>query len=361
MKLQNLSPLKKSIFFLLFTILFVRFLGITSFSDLVFPKINRLISKVLYSISNWISFSIGDLFYTILTVFILFFIIRLILLIRKKEFILLKIQFSKGIYFLAAFYFIFHIVWGFNYYKTSLVEHFGTEEIKVEELKELAEMYWERSVVLRNQVQEDENGVFKMSLTQGEIRLIISETANDLNKKYPELLIRNNNSPNLKPSFYSTLFSYLGVSGYYIPFTTEAQYNENLPATKLLFTQLHETAHQWSFAPENEANFVGFLLGVESSNLELQYVANFRAMRSILNRLLWIEPQYVKDFLEKYSPGMQRDREYELKILRKYNHKAEDAFSLMNEAFLRINNQEGLESYGRFVELLVGYNRKYLN
>jgi hypothetical protein len=31
----------------------------------------------------------------------------------------------------------------------------------------------------------------------------------------------------------------------------------------------------------------------------------------------------------------------------------------MNEAFLRLNNQEGLQSYGRFVELLVGYHRKY--
>ena len=83
-------------------------------------------------------------------------------------------------------------------------------------------------------------------------------------------------------------------------------------------------------------------------------------MRSILNRILWVEPLYVKDYFEnKYSEGMKRDRLYELEINAHYGGSAEDAFSLMNEAFLKLNNQEGLESYGKFVELLVGFNRKY--
>jgi len=58
---------------------------------------------------------------------------------------------------------------------------------------------------------------------------------------------------------------------------------------------------------------------------------------------------------------MKRDRAYEIEIAMKYSGKTEEAFSFMNEAFLKLNNQEGLESYGRFVELLVGYNRMYSN
>ena len=130
--------------------------------------------------------------------------------------------------------------------------------------------------------------------------------------------------------------------------------------TALLFTQLHETAHQFGFAPENEANFIGFLLGKESVHPDLIYISSFRAMRSILNRIFLYDPLFVKDFVEnKYSEGMKRDREYEIEISKKYGGPADDVFSLMNEAFLKMNNQEGLESYGRFVDLLIGFHRKY--
>src|SRR5690606_21437063 len=173
----------------------------------------------------------------------------------------------------------------------------------------------------------------------------------------PEIQLIHSTSPNLKASLVSTGFSYLGVSGYFVPFTSEAQYNTNQPDTKLLFTKMHETAHQWGFAAENEANFVGYLLGQESENIELNYVSNYKAMRSILNRILLVDPVYVQVMLFRYSDGMKRDRNYEKEILEKYSGKGDEAFSFMNEAFLRLNNQEGLESYGRFVELLVGFNR----
>lgn len=339
--------------------LLVRVISFTPFPDKIFPKLSGFFSKLLYSVSHKIPFSLGDVFYILLMIFCLGYLIYVFRFIRNKNWKNLRNALASSFYFLTIFYWAFHLLWGFNYYKTPIVESYYTEDITIDELKLLAEKYFMRSVFLREQVAEDEKGVFKFELNQNEINQQLQISASEIQSKYPEIHFINPTLPNVKSSLFSTTFSYMGVSGYYIPFTTEAQYNDKMPDTKLLFTQFHETAHQWGFAPENEANFVGYLLGKESEDVEMNYASNYRAMRSILNRILWVDPVYVQVMLFRYSDGMKRDRNYEREINEKYSGKGDEAFSLMNETFLRLNNQEGLESYGRFVELLVGFNRKY--
>lgn len=360
MFLKKLNGIFLSFLGLIFSILLIRVISVfTSFPDNLFPYIQSFFSRILFGISNKIPFSLGDVFYSALGLFIILFLICIFFVTRKKNWNVLRKMTAGLIGFLVVFYWIFHLVWGFNYYKKPIKDDYNIQNISLDELKNLAEMYFNRSVELRKLVSEDEKGVFKIKLGNKELIQEIQNSAEIVKSKYPEIRFIDSTPPNLKKSLYSTPFSYMGVAGYYVPFTTEAQYNSNMPDTKLLFTQLHETAHQWGFAPENEANFVGFLLGKESGHADLNYASNYRAMRSILNRILLEDPVYVQIMLIRYSDGMKRDRKYEREINEKYAGKGDDAFSLMNEAFLRINNQEGLESYSRFVELLVGFNRKY--
>ncbi|HLV23541.1 MAG TPA: DUF3810 domain-containing protein [Moheibacter sp.] len=350
----------RSLIVLFLSVIIVRLLGlIPRFTDAIFPKLQYFLSKILYSLSQKFPFSVGDLFYTLLAFFGLIFLIRLIQTLIKKDWNVMNQHIIRLVYFLTLFYLGFHFIWGFYYYKTPVKTQYDTENISLEELKDLAEFYYVQSVKYRKLVNEDANGVFRMELSNEQLVKAIQKSAEIIKSKYPEIKFNDFTPPNIKKSLYSTPFSYMGVSGYYVPFTIEAQYNSNMPDTKLLFTQLHETAHQWGFATENEANFAGFLLGSESEQVELNYVSNYKAMRSILNRILLVDPVYVQIMLIRYSDGMKRDRLYEKAINEKYEGAGDDAFSLMNEAFLRINNQEGLESYGRFVELLVGFNRDY--
>ena len=359
MKLLKSFHFRLSFFGFLGSILVVNILRFSSFPQTFYPKIYFYISKFLNSISQTLPFSIGDIFYMVLGILGLVWLISVIRILRKKGWKKLELKIAVALYFMMGFYGIFHLFWGFNYYKKSIVENYSTENIQLEELKNVAEFYFMKSVFLREFVPEDEKGVFKSSLERQEVSMELDKAYKKVLKYYPEIEFIRSASPNLKPSLFSTGFSYMGVSGYFVPFTGESQYNSKMPDTKILFTQTHETAHQWGFAPENEANFVGYLLGAESDNVELNYVSNYRAMRSILNRILFEDPVYVQVMLIRYSDGMKRDRNYEQEINEKYSGKGDDAFSAMNEAFLRMNNQEGLESYGRFVELLIGFNRKY--
>ncbi len=349
-----------AVFILLGAFLCGKILSFTRFADYYYPPIYARISKGLYSISRQFPFSLGDIFYLLFGIFILIGLIQIIRSIRKKDSHSLHKKIIHALYFMTGFYCVFQLIWGFNYDKTPIVENYNSKDIKIEELKNLAEIYFMRSVFLREWVPEDENGVFKSSLKKEEFSAELDKAQAKIRNRYPEVRFNPTTSPNLKSSLFSNVFSYLGVSGYFVPFTAESQYNINQPDTKLFFTKMHETAHQWGFAAENEANFVGYLLGKQTENIELNYVSNYKAMRSVLNRILLVDPVYVQVMLFRYSDGMKRDRNYEKEISEKYSGKGDEAFSLMNEAFLKLNNQEGLESYGRFVELLVGFNRKYV-
>lgn len=351
------QPLRYFLLFA-FTFIFIRILAVyTDFADLVFPELNYFISKIVRGFSSIFPFSVGDVFYFILGILLVVFLVKLIIGIFKKNWIEIKKLTSVLFLGLTLIMLIFHFFWGFNYYKKPVNEYYNVEKINTEELKILAEYYLKKSVETREFVNENEEGIFTVTLNSKDINNQILNSSNQL-KKYKELRINKISSPNLKKSLYSEGFSYMGVLGYYNPFTTEAQYNSKMPDTKLLFTKFHEVAHQWGFAAESEANFVGFLIGIESENKEFNYVSNYKALRSLLNKIIWEDPLYVQLMLNAYSPKMKKDREYEKLIQEKYLHTADDTFSMLNEAYLKLNNQDGLESYGRFVELLVGYHRK---
>lgn len=348
--------------FLIFAISFliIRLIAVyTSFAEFVFPEINYFSAKIISKFSSIFPFSIGDIFYFILGLMFIIFLVKIIWVIIIKKWAEIKKLTSVLFIGLTILMLVFHFLWGFNYYRTPIKEYYNTEEISIDELKRLAEFYLEKSIELRERVNENKDGVFETSLNLNELNGNILNSASNL-KKYPELRLNILMPPNLKKSLYSEGISYMGILGYYNPFTTESNYNSKMPDTKLLFTQFHEVSHQWGFAAESEANFVGFLIGTNSDNLEFNYVSNYRALRSILNKIIWVDPIYVQIILTSaYSNKMKKDRAYEKFLQEKYQHNADDAFSMLNEAYLQLNNQDGLESYGQFVELLVGYHRKY--
>ena len=350
------QPLK-SILIFLGIILIVRLLSFFCNESLI--KVNSFFSGLLVRVSVLLPFSLGDLFYTLLILFLLILSFRILRSILRKNRLELKQNLRLLFYLLTCFYLIFHLFWGFNYYKNPIKDAFDTEKIETGELKTLAEFYLKNCRNLREIVKEDRNRIFKPDLNDSQIEIEMNKIRSRLIETYPELNFNSIEISNLKPSLYSEMFSYLGVLGYYVPFTAESQFNSKMPATKSLFTKFHETAHLWGFAPENEANFVGFMIGLNSENINFQYVANYKALKSILNKIVWEDPAYVEGFLERYSEPMKRDREFEKLIQKKYQGTSDDAFSMLNEAYLRLNNQEGLASYGKFVELLVGFHRKY--
>ncbi|MEC5158011.1 DUF3810 domain-containing protein [Chryseobacterium sp. MP_3.2] len=297
---------------------------------------------------SFFPFSMGDVFYISICVFLLFTIVKIINKKSRHKWIFNLLLFAN------VFYFFYQIFWGVLYFQNPLNEKLPQEEVLVIERKELALQYLKKCKVTRNLVSEDSNGVFQIKNLERTKSQILKEQEmlptfiND--KKSTEELL-------MKPSLFHGVMSYTGILGYYNPFTAEAQYNAELPAIYLPFTLAHESAHQLGYAREQEANFMAYLLGKDAENVDLKYSTEYYVLKSILNSLAEEDVRFVEQILTQYSPGMKRDRLAEKDFREKHEGLLDFVFGYTNDLFLKGNQQEGSITYSYFVDLVVRYER----
>jgi hypothetical protein len=152
------------------------------------------------------------------------------------------------------------------------------------------------------------------------------------------------------------LLSYLGLSGFYFPFTGEANVNGGIPAVAMPQVLAHEKAHQRGIGPEDEANFLGFLAAASSRDAYARYSACVFAHRQLLRVLLSLDRDRSEQVMKRRLPGVQRDITDLNAYWRKYEGRASEVSEKLNDAYLKSNRVEGgVASYGKSVELLLRY------
>lgn len=308
-------------------------------------EVKKYVHQKLFS---FLSFSVGDVFYTVLAVVLFYHLLQLVKGPERKGA-------AKNLFiFLNIFYFVYQSVWGMLYFQKPLAEKLHEHTLRSEELKILAEIYLEKCRETRKQVNENEQGVF-IIINERDLKkdLLFQET------KIPSYFNSRNSVGvlSLKPSIFDSVMSYTGILGYYNPFTAEAQYNAELPSTYLPFTLAHESAHQLGYAREEEANFIGYLIGKNASNRDLRYSTEYFVLKSLLRSLKEDDSAFVEKLIMSFSPEMQRDRLAEKEFADKHDGLLNVIFGISNDLFLKSNQQDGAVSYSYFVDLLLRYER----
>lgn len=293
-------------------------------------------------------FSVGDIIYTAFAIFIVFILIKVITKSTRNRY--LKILLIT----VNVSYFTYQIFWGMLYFKEPIIKNFAKVENPKEDAKVLALKYLELCKATREVVSENQDGIFVI---------------NDLNSIQKEIIKNQNQLPafiglaksteieNLKPSLYRNVMSYTGILGYYNPFTSEAQFNSQMPSTSIPFTLAHESMHQFGIAREQEANFTAYLIGKNAQNLDLKYSTEYYVLKSLLAYLANDHPEFVKSILSNYSSSMKRDRKFEIKFKKKHRGLLEEFFGFTNDLFLKSNQQDGSITYSYFVDILIRYER----
>ncbi|SFZ96984.1 Protein of unknown function [Chryseobacterium limigenitum] len=317
-----------------------------SFFDHFF-EFQKSFHQILFS---WIPFSFGDLFYIILGVFLLYSIIKIF---KKKS---RSSSILKLLIIINIFYFTYQIFWGMLYFQTPIIKKLSSqEEPSLDKAKTLALQYLEKCKATRKIVDEDKKGIFVVKDLKAIQKEILFEQ-----QRLPKY-ISDKKAPQInsfKPSLFKNVMSFTGILGYYNPFTAEAQYNSELPSTFIPFTSAHESSHQLGFAREQEANFVGYLIGIKSKNLELRYSTEYFTLKSLLRFIVENDPEFVKSILKNYSAGMKRDRSYEKSFILSHQGWVDDFFGFTNNLFLKSNQQEGAVTYSYFIDLLLNYEKQ---
>ena len=296
------------------------------------------------TVASYIPFSLGDVFYIVVGVGLLLLLIKIFnKASRRKAFVQLLI-------FINLFYFIYHLSWGMLYFQAPLAEKLPKREITVDRTKALALLYLEKCRETRKLVDEDERGVFTFKPISL-IKLAILNRQEELPEEFKTKTATKIDA--FKPILYRGIVSYSGILGYYNPFTAEAQYNDQLPASYIPFTLAHESAHQLGFAREQEANFIGYLIGRNSENAALRYSTEYAVLKALLNSLLEEHKPFVDSVLSQYSAEMKRDRQAEINFRNKHKGPLDVFFGITNDLFLKSNQQDGSVTYSYFVDLLI--------
>ena len=173
-------------------------------------------------------------------------------------------------------------------------------------------------------------------------------------------LVFTYSSPSVKPSIFSYMGNYLGFTGYYNPFSGEAQVNTTVPEFLQPFTTCHEIGHQLGYAKENEANFVGYLAAKASNEKAFQYSVYFDLYNYAARELYMRDSTLLVPLRESLKPSIRKDFKDLRAFYKKYENPLEPIIGSIYGHYLKANQQpQGLMSYNEVIAWLIAYEKKH--
>lgn len=323
------------------------------YSNGIYPFIGKL-QRALF---GWIPFSVGDIFYAVLILLLLRKVIVLVKKIRRRE--------ANSTYWLAGLkqfiwvvvlvYVFFNGLWALNYNRNGIASQLGlrVSNYTQEELVEVMETITERLEVLDSVAL----------LTRPDIRRkrnLFRNAVNAYDSLAMHIPVFDYSIKSVKPSLYSYLGNYLGFTGYYNPFSGEAQVNTTVPLFIQPFTTCHEIGHQLGYAKENEANFAGYLAAKSSSDAAFRYSVYFDLYTYSWYYLYNIDSAMARRFSERLPVTVKNDYRELKEFNRKHRNPVERVIDDLYGQYLKANEQpSGKLAYNEVIAWLVAYYKKY--
>lgn len=260
--------------------------------------------------------------------------------------------------FAAWMYAAFVFTTSVAYNGSTLAQKLGLEQaaVSVSELKETTEY-------MRDRMNEE---LDKINFRYGGSSVMpysISEMNDKLLEAYDKISDEYSFVPRLRSKVKQVALSdpmtYTHMSGMYTYYTGEANLNINFPDYNLPFTAAHELAHQRGILPENEANFMAFLVCTASDDPYIRYSA-YANMVEYLDSALY-KADY-STFAEVYS-SLDMRFIYEMRSYNSFFSKYRDNVaatisSAANDNYLKAQGQTaGERSYGMVVDLAVAWTK----
>lgn len=301
-------------------------------------------------IFGWIPFSVGDLMYLGL---IIYAIRWLYLNIRR-------LRTGPAEFFLdiaAAFslaYLLFNLMWGFNYYRNPLYKTLALDPTyETQQLLDLTQRMIAKSNTLHRELGYADSVKIDLPYSQKEIFQKSIAGYEVLAQKHPMFSYKPRS---VKKSGLSLGLTYMGYSGYYNPFTGEAQVNNLIKSYKFPVVACHEEAHQMGYAAENEANFIAALATINNPDTYIKYSGYIFMLRYCINEIARRDEAAYRALLPTINDGILESYREMREFWASYNNPFEDLSKAFWDNFLKANNQsKGIMSYSYMVALVVNY------
>ena len=248
---------------------------------------------------------------------------------------------------LAFVYLWFLASWGLNYARPPLesVLNYDAARVTPDAVRVLAEYSIDRA----NQTHAAGHAAGFPAIHDHPQPLIdaLHQVEKDLGRPRPTVVA----AP--KWSIFTPFYRASGVSGQLGPFFLETLLNPDLTGPERPAVLAHEWAHLSGYAPESDASFVGLLAALRAGPAA-EYSAWLDLVSESVNQL---QPVTQRIVLEKLAQGPRDDQAAIRKRLEKLVRPVEHvAWSSYDRMLKSQGVDEGVKSYSRVIQLLIGTN-----
>ena len=163
---------------------------------------------------------------------------------------------------------LFSLWWGVFYYSDSFVERSGLERraISPRELQTVTAYFADRANECSSLVERGGDGVFTADLDA-----LFDHSPALYRAAVREVPCLDGPELRAKPMVFSRLMSLLDYTGFFFPYTAEANVNVDCTMALIPATIAHELAHQRGVAREDEANFCAVLACMADNDPAYRY------------------------------------------------------------------------------------------
>ena len=164
--------------------------------------------------------------------------------------------------------------------------------------------------------------------------------------------------PRPKRLLFSRLLSVQQLTGIYLPFYIEANYNGEMPVYNRPFTVCHELSHLRGYMREDEANFIAYLACTGSDIPYFRYAGYLSGWVYAGNELYKADRAAFAALYEQLSSRAKADLDYNNRFWDRFEGKAAETQERVNDAYLKsMGEEQGVKSYGRMVDLMLAARR----
>ena len=251
---------------------------------------------------------------------------------------------ARSIVLIAAVYLAFLVLWGFNYRRVPLAEkvQFDPAEISASAARALARAAVERT----NALYEPAHRSFLVDPFDPRLADAFVRVQRGLGVRRPALPGRP------KPTLLDFYFRRAAVDGMTDPYFLEALVTRDLLPFERPLVIAHEWSHLAGYADEGEANFIGWLTCLHSSESD-QYSGWLFLYGELLSA---VSPADRTQLLKELEPGPRSDRRAVAdRVLRLFNPRVFAVGWTVYDRYLKANRVEaGTASYAEVVRLALG-------
>lgn len=319
-------------------------------------------------LTAWVPFSIGDLLYIIVCIYLIYKSIRGTIKIKKEGLDGGKLWRASAIILLV--WISFKLLWGLNYDRLGAGHLLDIEQKAYSgaAVDSLVNELIDSLNSTRKQINEEKIQVDTLPASNPAAYFTMAQEAYQTAKTSYSFL--PGNAPRVKATLFNPLADYVGFTGYFNPFTAEGQVRTDMPGLELPFVACHETAHMLGFASESEANLIGYLVATKSTNPYVRYSA-YNEIFTYAQREQFVMMAQQKDSVgfmgavaqnrARLDTLVKQDRKAVRSFFNKHRSSVAPIMSGVYEQYLFLNKQNaGLKSYDEVIGWLIGLKRKQL-